>query len=145
MGSKRVILAAHAAGHCACNPGNRGNARYQLVAAFAGLFLVAMSSFAAAQAPTGCKLGQSITDDRGNPGVIGGGRDELCLVKYEDGRTHSWISRERLSVASPAKTGTAAVGAAPPASATPAGSDGVVILRPTLVNPKFSFPEPVRC
>jgi aspartyl protease family protein len=134
MGSKRVILAAHAAGHCTCDPENLGNVRYQLAAAFAGLFLMAVSSFAAAQAPTGCKLGQSITDDRGNSGVIGGGRDELCLVKYEDGRTHSWVSRERLSVAAPAKSGTAAAGATPPASAAPAGSDGVVILRPTLAN-----------
>jgi len=114
MGSKRVILAAYAAGHCACNPGNSGNVRYQLAAAFAGLSLVAMSSVAAAQAPTECKLGQPVTDDRGNPGVLVGGRDELCLVKYEDGRTHSWVSRERLSVALSAKPGTAVAGATRP-------------------------------
>jgi aspartyl protease family protein len=104
--------------------------------ALAALALVSMVSLAAAQAPTGCTVGQPVTDDRNNSGVIVGGRDEMCLIKYKDGQTQGWVSATRLSAVPPAKSGTPAAGTSPPAPtiAAPTGPEGVKVVRPTVVN-----------
>jgi aspartyl protease family protein len=94
-----------------------------------------LPSGGAAQPGGDCAMGREVTDDRGGAGTIVGGRDGLCLVKYQDGRTHSWVPADRLSAAPP-KPAAPAAGANPPApaNAAPAPGEGTVILRPTIVN-----------
>ena len=86
------------------------------------------------QIPTACELGQLVLDDGGRPGVIVGGRDRLCLVKYKDGTTQSWVPAQRLKA--DLSTKAAADGTAPPAPAagTPVGSEGVMVMRPQTIN-----------
>jgi hypothetical protein len=50
-----------------------------------------------AQAPAKCKLNQAITDVHGNHGVIFGGHDDLCLIKYKDGQTQRWVALKNLN------------------------------------------------
>ena len=56
----------------------------------AAVVLAVMPSLAATQTLKECKTGQPVTDDRGQAGVIVGGRGELCAVKYKDGQTQEW-------------------------------------------------------
>jgi hypothetical protein len=88
----------------------------RLVPALTAAVVATMPSLAATQTLTECKIGQLVTDDRGQTGVIAGGRDELCLVKYKDGQTEEWEALARLRGAEPAKPGAAeadAVSSAP--------------------------------
>lgn len=99
------------------------------------LALAALPSVAAAQ--VACTVGREIVDDRGGPGTIVGGRDSLCLVKYQDGRMQAWVSASRLRDAPPPEkpaqpqNGAAQPGAAP---TEPPGGEGTRILRPIIVN-----------
>jgi aspartyl protease family protein len=106
-----------------------------LVPIVAAIALAMMPSIAAAQTKE-CKVGQLVTDDRGQTGVIAGGRDGRCLIKYKDGQTQEWEDLGRLHDAEPAKLGTAEVGAvpSPPKANTPSAAEGVVIVRPQSVN-----------
>jgi aspartyl protease family protein len=127
-------------GRCPAYPGYAG---YGLVAALIGFALSAASSFVAAQALPPCKPGQPVIDDRGNPGVIVDGRGDLCLIKYKGGMTQAWLSAKQLSAARPANSGAAAAGVSAPAPVTaavaPAGSEGVVILRPPALDNRLVY------
>ena len=107
-----------------------------MLPALAAVALAAMPSLAATQTLKECKIGQPVTDDRGQAGVIAGGRGELCVIKYKDGQTQGWEALGRLHGAAPAKPGTAEAGAASstPAASAPSPSEGVVILRPQVIN-----------
>jgi aspartyl protease family protein len=111
----------------------------RLAAVLAASLVAANPSGAAAQQTTGCKIGQSVADDRGSPGTIVDGRDELCLVKYKDGQRQSWIPVRQLGAA-PSATGSGAHPAAPNAAApNPAATAlpadaAVAVWRPAIVN-----------
>ena len=111
--------------------------RYGSVAAAAAVVgaLAATPSVAVAQPVAECTTGRGIVDDRGGPGTIVGGRGGLCLIKYEDGRTHAWVGAGELREA-PDKTAAPGGGAEPPAAAAdaPGPSEGTTILRPAIVN-----------
>src|SRR5712691_8166835 len=103
----------------------------RLLPALAAVALTAMPSLAATQTLKECKIGQPVTDDRGQAGVIAGGRGELCVIKYKDGQTQGWEALGRLHGAAPAKPGAAS---SAPAASAPSPSEGVVILRPQVIN-----------
>ncbi len=47
----------------------------------------------------GCAPGQTVVDTEGGiTGVIAGGEDDLCMVKYGMGQTEVWIPASSLSV-----------------------------------------------
>lgn len=100
---------------------SRSQARRIAGALIVGLVTAALSSLAVAAPPAHCNDGDKVFDDLGRPGQIMGEQDGLCLVKYPDGRTQSWIPRESLSIA-PA-----------PGRAVPTAGDspGVTIMRPS--------------
>lgn len=50
---------------------------------------------------TRCEAGQLVEEDGGRQGQVVGERDNLCLVRSDDGRLQSWIPVERLSPAEP--------------------------------------------
>ena len=108
----------------------------RLVPVLAAVAFAAMPSLAVAQTPKECKIDQSVTDDRGQAGVIAGGRGELCMIKYKDGQTQGWEALDRLRGAEPAKPTTAQAGAVPsaPEANAPSVPKGVVIFRPQVVN-----------
>jgi clan AA aspartic protease (TIGR02281 family) len=108
----------------------------RLVPVIAASALAAMPSLAATQTLKECRIGQLVTDDRGQTGVIAGGRDERCVIKYKDGQTQEWEALSRLHATEPAKTGTAEAGPAPaaPEANTPSAPEGVVVLRPQVAN-----------
>jgi len=84
-----------------------------------------------AQAPAECKLNQVITDVHGNHGVIFGGHDDLCLIKYKDGQIQQWVALKNLNMIAPTATPAAPRSAA---SVSEAVADGVKLLRPTDFN-----------
>lgn len=99
--------------------------------------LAALPSVAAAQ--VACTVGREIVDDRGGPGTILGGRDSLCLVKYQDGRMQAWVPASRLRDAPPPEKpaqpqGGGAQPGSGPGPAEPSGGEGTRILRPIIVN-----------
>jgi aspartyl protease family protein len=98
------------------------------------LAIAAIPALAAAQMPGGCPFGQRVVDDRGHAGLIVGGRDTLCLVKYQDGVMQRWVDADQLRITAP--SGRTAPGEASPnpAAAEPESAQGVTILRPTIVN-----------
>jgi aspartyl protease family protein len=104
------------------------SSRVKLVPAIVIAGMVATASIAA-EPLAQCESGQQIIDDGGNPGQVVSERNGLCLIRSPDGRSLSWIPRERLSAAPPAEP------AAPPAdSPAPAPAEGVRIIRPIIVN-----------
>jgi clan AA aspartic protease (TIGR02281 family) len=82
------------------------------------------------QAPSGCKMGQPVADAHSRTAVIVGGHSDLCLIRYEDGQTQRWIGVKNLSIIPPV--------AKPlpidPAATNQAISEGVTIVRPTIIN-----------
>jgi aspartyl protease family protein len=98
------------------------------------LFIVMLMAAPAplpAQAPAKCKLNQAITDVHGNHGVIFGGHDDLCLIKYKDGQTQRWVALKNLNMIAPTATPAAPWSAAPISEAV---ADRIKLLRPTDFN-----------
>ena len=93
--------------------------------------LATMPSIAVTQTLKECKIGQLVTDDRGQTGVIAGSRDERCLIKYKAGQTQEWEALGRLHGAEATRPG--AVPSAPEVNA-PSAPEGVVVFRPNVVN-----------
>jgi len=100
----------------------------------AAVALAVMPSLAATQTLKECKIGQLVTDDRGQTGVITGGLGELCAIKYKDGQTQEWRALARLHATEPAKLSTAEAAGVSSAPGAPSASEGVVIFRPQIVN-----------
>ncbi len=112
----------------------KGDGVNRLVPVLAAAALAAMPSLGSTQALKECKTGQPVTDDRGQAGVIVGGRGELCAIKYKDGQTQEWRALARLHGAEPAKPSTAEATAVSSAPGAPSASEGVVIFRPQVIN-----------
>ena len=112
----------------------KGDGVNRLVPVLAAAALAAMPSLGSTQALKECKTGQPVTDERGQAGVIVGGRGELCAIKYKDGQTQEWRALARLHGAEPAKPSTAEATAVSSAPGAPSASEGVVIFRPQMVN-----------
>jgi clan AA aspartic protease (TIGR02281 family) len=109
--------------------------RRQRVIILAIAAVVAMPSLGAAQALTGCQLGQ-LVDDRGLSATIVGELNGACLLKYKDGRTQRWVSSKELTAGPPSAPANAATSPFdPPARAGSATTtEGVKILRPQVIN-----------
>jgi aspartyl protease family protein len=99
------------------------------------LVTVAMPSIGAAQALTGCQLGQ-LVDDGGISATIVGEHDGACLIKFKDGRSQLWVSAKDLTagrLTAPANEATSVP--QPPATTAPVTTtEGVSILRPQAIH-----------
>lgn len=102
--------------------------------ALAALAVVTTPLPVMAQGVSGCPLGQAIVDDSGRAGVIAGGREALCLVKYKDGVVQSWVPSETLKSAPSTMVGDESTRSGGPASGTQTGGFGVTVLRPQALN-----------
>lgn len=91
---------------------------------------------AVAQPPAQCEAGRQVLYYGGNPGQIEGGSGPSCLVRSEDGRTHTWISLKQLSAA---PAGKSAVGLSVQGGPSPPSSGAVAVFRPTILN-QLVFP-----
>ncbi len=83
------------------------------------LVVAGAPSLAAAQALTGCAIGQAVTDQEGKNGVIVSAGNNLCQVKYADGQVYGWIYWNLHPAAAPEQSAPPAVEARPNAVPLP--------------------------
>jgi clan AA aspartic protease (TIGR02281 family) len=116
--------------HADLNPDDQSTAAWLFRGALVVLLLAVPLAPGISQAPIGCKIGQPVADTHSSTAVIVGGHNDLCLIRYKDGQTQRWVGVKELSIIAPAATPPLI----DPAATNQAMTEGVTIVRPTIIN-----------